>query len=66
MVIGPGFNPMSGGMSSKQDQETGKDMRKILMLGAVAALMGLAACGTVDGVGRDLSGGAQRVGSWFN
>jgi len=41
-------------------------MRKILILGALGALMALGACGTVDGVGRDISGGAQRVGGWFN
>lgn len=31
----------------------------------VAVLLTLAACNTVDGVGRDISGGAQRVGNWF-
>jgi predicted small secreted protein len=34
----------------------------ILILLAFAAL---SACNTVDGVGRDISGGAQRVGGWF-
>jgi predicted small secreted protein len=37
-------------------------MRKTLLL---ALFLGLAACNTVEGVGRDISGGAQRVGTWF-
>ena len=37
-------------------------MKKTLLL---ACLLALAACNTVDGVGRDISGTAQRVGSWF-
>ncbi len=37
-------------------------MRKPLI---VALLLGLAACNTIEGVGRDISGGAQRVGSYF-
>ena len=41
-------------------------MRKIMMVGGMIALMALGACGTVDGMGRDISGGAQRVGGWFN
>jgi predicted small secreted protein len=39
-------------------------MKKLLILGAV--LSALSACATVEGVGRDISGGAQRVGGWFN
>ncbi len=36
---------------------------RILM---ILALMGaLSACNTVDGVGRDISGGANRVAEWF-
>ncbi len=35
---------------------------KLLMLGLLALLAG---CNTVDGIGRDISGGAQRVGTWF-
>ncbi|MFD1911965.1 entericidin EcnA/B family protein [Halodurantibacterium flavum] len=35
---------------------------RILMTGL---FLTLAACNTVEGVGRDISGGAQRVGSWF-
>lgn len=38
-------------------------MRIFLMVVALAALTN---CGTVDGMGRDISGGAQRVGGWFN
>lgn len=37
-------------------------MRKLMIL----AVLALAACNTVDGVGRDVSAGAQRVGGWFN
>ncbi|MFC2967661.1 entericidin EcnA/B family protein [Acidimangrovimonas pyrenivorans] len=37
-------------------------MKKTLLL---VCLLGLAACNTVDGIGRDISGTAQRVGSWF-
>ena len=34
---------------------------------AMMALLGLlAACATVEGVGRDISGGAQRVNDWIN
>lgn len=38
-------------------------MRKLMMIVVLAALAG---CATVDGVGRDVSAGAQRVGGWFN
>jgi predicted small secreted protein len=38
-------------------------MRKLIL---VVLLTALAGCGTVDGIGRDISGGAQRVGGWFN
>lgn len=31
----------------------------------IAVLAALAGCGTVDGVGRDISGGANRVQGWF-
>lgn len=37
---------------------------KRIVAGALVALM-LAGCNTVDGVGRDISGAANRVGSWF-
>ncbi|MDB5657675.1 MAG: Entericidin EcnA/B family protein [Cypionkella sp.] len=38
-------------------------MRKLMMILALGALAG---CATVDGVGRDMSAGAQTVGGWFN
>jgi len=31
----------------------------------VALGAALAACATVDGIGRDISAGSQRVSSWF-
>lgn len=31
----------------------------------VALLLALAGCNTVNGIGQDISGGAQRVGGWF-
>ncbi len=37
-------------------------MKPLLVLALVATLSG---CATVDGIGRDISGGAQRVQSWF-
>jgi len=37
-------------------------MKILIILAAFAALAG---CATVDGVGRDISGGANRVASWF-
>ena len=41
-------------------------MQKIMLMAALAAVMGLGACATVEGVGRDISGGAQRVNNWIN
>ncbi len=38
-------------------------MRKLMMIVVLGALAG---CATLDGVGRDVSAGAQRVGGWFN
>lgn len=37
-------------------------MKKLMILAVLAALSG---CGTVDGIGRDISGGANRVAGWF-
>ncbi|MDZ7909503.1 MAG: hypothetical protein U5N10_15685 [Gemmobacter sp.] len=37
--------------------------RKTLML--IAAMLALAACNTVDGIGRDISGGANQVAGWL-
>lgn len=39
-------------------------MKKAMIL--LAVLTVLSGCGTIDGMGRDISGGAQRVGGWFN
>jgi predicted small secreted protein len=41
---------------------TGKPMRKLIALSLIAMLAG---CATVDGVGRDISGAARGVQSWF-
>ena len=38
-------------------------MKQVIV--AVLMALTLAGCNTVDGVGRDISGAAQRVGSWF-
>jgi len=38
-------------------------MKKFLLI--AAALAALAGCNTVDGVGRDISGAANRVGGWL-
>lgn len=40
-------------------------MKKFHMMAALALLAALSACATVDGVGRDISGGANRVAGWF-
>ncbi|WP_091297251.1 entericidin [Gemmobacter aquatilis] len=37
-------------------------MKKLLMIATLAALAG---CNTVDGVGRDISGGANQVAGWL-
>ncbi|MDO8882152.1 MAG: hypothetical protein U0934_06375 [Pseudotabrizicola sp.] len=39
-------------------------MRKLSMMVAAAALMALSGCATVEGIGRDISGGANRVAGW--
>lgn len=36
-----------------------------MRLALVLALLALAGCNTVDGIGQDISASAQRVGSWF-
>lgn len=38
-------------------------MRKLMLMAALAALTG---CATVDGIGRDISGGANRVNGWID
>ncbi|MGP6088427.1 entericidin EcnA/B family protein [Antarctobacter jejuensis] len=37
-------------------------MRAILIIGLA---LGLASCGTVDGIGQDISSGARTVQGWF-
>lgn len=37
-------------------------LKKLILIAALAALAG---CATVDGIGRDISGGANRVAGWF-
>ncbi len=37
---------------------------KRILAGALV-MLALAGCNTVDGVGRDISGAAVRVGGWF-
>ncbi len=41
-------------------------MRKALIYLALSAMVAVAGCATVDGIGRDISGGANRVSGWFN
>jgi predicted small secreted protein len=38
-------------------------MKKLALLALIAALTG---CATVEGIGRDISGGANRVSGWIN
>ena len=40
-------------------------MRKFLIPAVLAALTMLSGCATVDGIGRDISGGANRVSGWL-
>ncbi|WP_103333489.1 entericidin EcnA/B family protein [Pseudotabrizicola formosa] len=40
-------------------------MRKSFLMAAAAALMILSGCATVEGIGRDISGGANRVSGWL-
>jgi predicted small secreted protein len=39
-------------------------MRILSLMAAAAALIALTGCATVDGIGRDISGGANRVAGW--
>lgn len=41
-------------------------MRHKLLITALAVATLLSGCATVDGIGRDISGGANRVAGWFN
>jgi predicted small secreted protein len=51
----------AGGLAARIKGKT--DMRKIILLATVA--LTLVACNTVDGVGQDISGAANTIGSWF-
>lgn len=62
-------SPRYGGSRQKNNKKqqhtvnnTGKSMRKLIALSLIAMLAG---CATVDGVGRDISGAARGVQSWF-
>lgn len=39
-------------------------MNKLSLMAAAAALVILTGCATVEGIGRDISGGANRVAGW--
>jgi predicted small secreted protein len=41
-------------------------MTKLMFVAACAAMMLVAGCATVEGIGRDISGGANRVSGWMN
>ncbi len=40
-------------------------MRKLILLTVFAGLSALAGCGTIEGVGDDISSGARTVRGWF-
>ena len=56
MVTGLDFNPKSGGLNNRINMK---------LIFAAVVLCNLASCGTIDGIGRDISGGANTVGGWF-
>ena len=37
----------------------------MVKIALMAALLALAGCNTVNGIGQDISGGAQKVGGWL-
>lgn len=41
-------------------------MRTSLLVGSLIVFSALAGCATIDGIGRDISGGANRVSNWVN
>ncbi len=41
-------------------------MSKMILVAACAAMMLVVGCATVEGIGRDISGGANRVSGWLN
>lgn len=40
-------------------------MKSLILMALTLMLTSLSACGTVDGIGRDISGGANRVAGWM-
>ncbi len=52
--------PENGGQLGRAQDSTMKRM-----IGAALLALALAGCNTVDGVGRDISGAATRIGGWF-
>lgn len=40
-------------------------MKKLILLAALAGLTALSACGTIEGVGNDISAGSRTVRGWF-
>lgn len=69
MATGRVFNPMFGGMKQNktrtiraiEDMQMKRTMMKARPLALLALLAALAACGTIDGVGRDISSASNRV-----
>lgn len=41
-------------------------MRRLILVSALAMATLASGCATVDGIGRDISGGANRVSGWLN
>lgn len=56
----PKTSPSKNGWHLRQTEH---HMRKLFLI-TLAALT-LTGCNTIDGIGRDISGGAQRTASWF-
>lgn len=50
-------------VSGQLIRKMGDTMTKMVFL---ALVLGLAGCATVEGVGRDISGGARTVNGWIN
>lgn len=74
MAIGPDFSLMYGGTQSNPRVTGGKaeagrgqimKLRKLRHGLALVLMLGLAACGTIEGFGRDLSGAANRTSRLF-
>jgi predicted small secreted protein len=49
----------------KNDSKTHRKADQMRILLVLGLLVTLAGCNTVDGAGRDISGGANTVRSWF-